>query len=220
MAWQLKTQTSIEAIHLLKSKTEVAILCGGKGTRLGGIQKGSIYYQGERIIDRLSRLGHHLGSRLLWVERTKEQVLDPFGLVDQRLEDDHLGGMVGGVIAALKACQSEWLWTFACDLPLLELHHLIPIVQQALIAEDNCPGIAYIDSGRPQPLGAIWRADCHSRLYKFICSGGSPSTFLSAYGKLVQLDETMLIETENIKLSPLFNVNHPEDLKVLHSLQR
>ena len=221
MARQLKTHSpSLRAIHLLKPNTEVAILCGGSGKRLGGIQKGAIYYRGERIIDRLSKLGHDLGSRLLWVERIKEQVSDPFGFVDQRLVDDPLGGMVGGVFRALKACQSEWLWTFACDLPLLELVHLIPIAEQALIAEANCLGVAFIDNGRPQPLAAIWRTECHSYLSDFISNGGSLSTFLSTYGKLVQLDETMIIETMNSKLSPLFNVNRPKDLEVLHSLQR
>ena len=204
----------------MKSQTEVAILCGGAGRRLGGIQKGSIDYRGERIIDRLSKLGQHLGSRLLWVERIKEQVSDPFGFVDKRLVDDPLGGLVGGILAALKDCQREWLWTFACDLPLLELVHLVPIAEETIRAENSCPGIAFVDKGRPQPLAAIWRAEHCSDLSEFICNGGSLGTFLSTYGKLVQLEETMFIETKNCKLSPLFNVNRPEDLEVLNSLQR
>ena len=211
---------SLEALNRLKSDSEVAILCGGLGKRLGGIQKGAILYRGERLIDRLSRLGKSLGSRILWVERTTEQVADPLDYVDQRLIDDPLGGMVGGILAALKACQTDWLWTLACDLPLLELVHLLPLVEEALGAKSRYSGIAFIEDGRPQPLAAIWRRACALELEQFIIKGGSLSRFMSLHGKLVQIESGLDSETRNLKLSPLFNLNRPVDLEVLNSLQR
>ena len=86
--------------------------------------------------------------------------------------------------AALKDCQREWLWTFACDLPLLELVHLVPIAEEVLRVENSCSGIAFVDKGRPQPLAAIWRAEHCSDLSEFIRNGGRLSTFLSTYGKV------------------------------------
>lgn len=211
---------SLEAIHCLKLDSEVAILCGGLGKRLGGVQKGALLYRGERLIDRLSRLGKNIGTRVLWVERTSQHIADPLGYADQRLIDDPLGGMVGGILAALKACQADWLWTFACDLPLLELVHLLPLAEEALGAKSRYSGIAFIEDSRPQPLAAIWRTACATELEQFIIEGGSLSRFMSLHGKLVQIESGLVSETGNLKLSPLFNLNRPVDLEVLNSLQR
>ena len=208
-----------QAVNDLKAHAEVAILCGGLGKRLGGVQKGAIVHQGSRLIDRLSLLGQQLGTRILWVEKTSNLLPDPYGFVDQRLTDDALGGMAGAIITALKASKSEWLWVFACDLPLLEVHHLGSLAQQALNAVNSCQGCAFIEKGRPQPLSALWRTSCYEELSHFIQDGGSLSRFLSTHGALIPLEPGNMIKRQGFTLSPLFNLNTPDDLQVLKRLQ-
>ena len=114
----------VSAIDRLKLSAEVAILCGGEGKRLGGINKASILFHNERLVDRISRIAFPLGSPLSWVEKEPGSIDDPYQYADRKLQDDSIGGSVGAVIAALECSKKDWVWIIACDLPFIEVKHL------------------------------------------------------------------------------------------------
>jgi molybdopterin-guanine dinucleotide biosynthesis protein A len=83
-----------------KAQLTLAILAGGKGFRLGGVDKARLVYQGRTLLDRL------LDLRTLCAE----------ALV---IRDDVVPGKgaPGGVVTALLAAKTPWVLIACCDMP-------------------------------------------------------------------------------------------------------
>lgn len=205
------------SIEQLKSSAEVAILCGGEGKRLGNIDKASILFNDERLVDRISRVAKQLGSPLSWVEKTAGHLSDPHQYADRRLEDDPLGGSVGALVTALNSSSKEWVWILACDLPFIEVRHLAILAEQVMKVDQDVACITFVDSQHLHPLCALWRSNQANSLKKMIKNRGKISDFIKCYGALVSA--ASLIENEKISTpkTPLFNLNYPEDLKLLYT---
>lgn len=210
---------SINPIEDIKERTEVAILCGGEGKRLGGIEKASIHFCGERLIDRLSLMSFRLASKLSWVERVAYQTSDPKNYAHFRVIDDPVGGGVGALIAALKCAQKEWVWVFACDLPLIKLEHLVALAETAIEAKDEIACVIYEDDNQAHPLCGLWRASHVALLEKYISAKGRLSEFAFKYGSVIPISGSITVDKLNLKVSPLLNINHVEDLKLLRTLE-
>ena len=115
----------------------LAILAGGKGTRLGGRDKGQLVCEGRTLLDRLLDLGA-LCSEVLIVK------------------DDLVPGKgaPGGVVTALMSARSSHVLIVACDMPWVTPQAIAPLLaaRAAAIFEDEpFPGLY------PATLGPVWR---------------------------------------------------------------
>jgi molybdopterin-guanine dinucleotide biosynthesis protein A len=97
------------------------ILAGGRGSRLGGIDKGLLYFHGAPLVQRVAqRLAGQVNALLLSANRhlDRYRALGFAPLPDGRFAD---AGPLAGLHAGLAACTTEWLLVVPCDMPFVPL---------------------------------------------------------------------------------------------------
>lgn len=129
----------------------VIILAGGRGTRMGGVDKASVILAGERLIDRLVR-------QLPYGMPTA--VVSPYRLgMPQVCESPLFGGPVAGIAAGHAALSNLTLSTtavLAVDAP--DSPQMLPALAAALEDSGADVAVATLD-GHLQPLCALWRTE-------------------------------------------------------------
>ena len=117
-------------------------------------------------------------------------------------------GALGGLHAALTACEREWAIVVACDLPFVtsELFRRL-----AALRADHDAVVPIQPDGRPQPLAALYRAEpCTARATELIEAGRRrPLDLLQS----VQTRWVEFAEIANLSQAERFfvNINTPED---------
>jgi molybdopterin-guanine dinucleotide biosynthesis protein A len=68
-------------------------------------------------------------------------------------------GPLSGLEAALLGTSNNLNLVLACDMPAVDVTHLLSLIERALVSESNC--VATRDaSGRVHPLCAVYKKDC------------------------------------------------------------
>ncbi len=117
-------------------------------------------------------------------------------------------GALGGLHAALAACERDWAIVVACDLPFVTpelFEHL------AALRADHDSVVPLQPDGRPQPLAALYRAVlCRERAAELIQTGHRRPLDLL---QLVNTRWVPFIELTNLPQAEKFfvNINTPED---------
>lgn len=95
------------------------ILAGGRGTRMGGVDKGWASYQGRPLVAWvLDALTPQVDEIVISANRT----LDRYAATGHRVLPDTLPdypGPLAGVLAAMQAVSTPWLLVVPCDMPSL-----------------------------------------------------------------------------------------------------
>lgn len=120
---------------------EAIVLAGGRGSRLGGIDKASLDLEGESMLDRTLRAV--AGFRVIVVGA--ESV--PEGIVSV-IEEPRRSGPAAAIGAGLGEITSPYVLVVACDLPFLD--EAIPVLLDWMSMRDGA--IAIDDTGRRQNL--------------------------------------------------------------------
>ena len=117
-------------------------------------------------------------------------------------------GALGGVHAALVACESEWAIVVACDLPFVTAELFSFLAELRL---DHDAVVPIQQDGRPQPLAALYRVGpCLRRATELIEAGRRrPLDLLDA----VKTRWVEFAELTNLDQSESFfvNINTPSD---------
>jgi molybdopterin-guanine dinucleotide biosynthesis protein A len=111
------------------------ILAGGRGRRLGGIDKGLLDLDGEPLVQRMAqRLASQVGRLLLSANRNLDRyrALGFEPLTDGSYTDV---GPLAGLRAGLLACATPWLLAVPCDMPFLPVD-LCERLQRAGASDD------------------------------------------------------------------------------------
>jgi len=97
------------------------ILAGGQATRMGGIDKGWVEWQGVPLIQHvLQRLAPQVDDVIISANRSLDQYQAlGYPVVTDPLPD--FSGPLAGIAAALAVCRHDWALVAACDCPLLPL---------------------------------------------------------------------------------------------------
>ena len=157
------------------------ILAGGRGSRMGGVDKGLQTFNGMPLaLHTLTRLqmGGGLGSVMINANRNLSAYESfgasvwPDGLADY-------AGPLAGFLTGLERCETPYLVTVPCDTPLLPLD-LVPRLAQALDAADADIAMAAapeIDKTgqvqvRLQPVFCLLRVELLESLLQFTQAGG------------------------------------------------
>lgn len=128
----------------------LAILAGGAGKRLGGVNKALIEIDGRTILDRLRILGAGYARTVLvvrddapWAPPSLERVIDRVPAK----------GAPGGLHAALAAAATPWVLLVACDMPFIR-----PAFIESLLAarEPSDHWVCVEAGGRLQPLPGLY----------------------------------------------------------------
>ena len=96
------------------------VLCGGRGTRMGAVDKGLQPFRGQPLIAAvLARFAPQVGPLLVNANRN----LDIYARFATVVTDRHADfpGPLAGIAAALAACETDFLAVVPCDAPFLPI---------------------------------------------------------------------------------------------------
>ena len=170
------------------------ILAGGRGSRMGGVDKGLQNFNGLPLaLHTLTRLqmGGGVGSIMLNANRNLA-AYESFGVsVWPDVLADYAGPLAG-FLTGLERCETPFLVTVPCDTPLLPLD-LVPRLAQALDEQDaDIAMVAAPERGkdgqmtlRAQPGFCLMRVDLMESLVEFTQSGGRKIDAWTALHKTV-----------------------------------
>ena len=148
------------------------ILAGGRGSRMGGIDKGLQPWRGLPMAQQvLARLQPQVGPMLINANRNLD-VYRTWGLpVLSDSPERDFAGPLAGFLAGLEVCTTPYLLTAPCDSPLLP-HDLAARLGEALLAERARIALPRA-GGRLQPVFCLMEAGLRDDLRAFVASGGS-----------------------------------------------
>jgi len=98
----------------------VLLLCGGRGQRMGGRDKGLIEWRGRPLVAWLHDLVRPLSDDLI-ISCNRNS--DRYRAFADRLitdDDEHFQGPLAGIRAGLQAARHDYLLVLPCDTPLLD----------------------------------------------------------------------------------------------------
>ncbi len=183
----------------------VAIIAGGRGTRLGGVNKALLELHGRPI------LAHQL-EVLRWLFREILIVANdpaPFAHLGFPVVGDEVPdrGAPGGVHAALGAAKAEWVFCLGCDMPWPSERAI-----ELLAAERaGVDAVVPVRDGRLEPLFAFYSRRCRAP-FDAQLRGGNPSfRELLAPVRLREVPEEQFAAADP-GLRSLRGINTPEEL--------
>lgn len=131
----------------------LAILAGGKGTRLGGVMKGLIEVEGRTVIERLLDLRPLASEALL---SGADPALGRFGL--PRVSDlEPFHGPPAGVVSLLLRASTPWVLVVACDAPYVNGEVVRPLLDAADDTADSAHVVLFEATGRFDPFPGLYR---------------------------------------------------------------
>jgi molybdopterin-guanine dinucleotide biosynthesis protein A len=156
------------------------LLAGGRGSRMGGIDKGLQNFNGSPLaMHAVLRLGMQVGEVMINANRNLS-AYESFGVPVWPDSLADYAGPLAGFLTGLERCETPYLLTVPCDTPLFPLD-LASRLAEALVA-DNAE-IAMVSAPeatepgatpvlRPQPVFCLLRTTLLESLVKFTQSGG------------------------------------------------
>jgi molybdopterin-guanine dinucleotide biosynthesis protein A len=154
------------------------ILAGGRGSRMGGTDKGLQNFHGLPLalqtLMRLQLQSHPLQEVLINANRNLA-AYESLGVPVWPDSIDGFAGPLAGFQTGLERCETPLLLTVPCDTPLFPLD-LVERLLTALNAQDADMAMAAAPEAdgtvRPQPVFCLIKTDLLESLVKFTQSGG------------------------------------------------
>ena len=151
------------------------ILAGGRGSRMGGVDKGLQNFNGLPLaLHTLMRLQPQVGELMINANRNLG-AYEAFGApVWPDVLSDYAGPLAG-FLTALERCETAWLATVPCDTPLFPAN-LVARLAQAAHAQDAeiAMAAAREEDGqlRAQPVFCLMQVGLMESLVRFTHEGG------------------------------------------------
>ena len=163
------TTTSID-----KHQITGLILAGGKGTRMGSVDKGLQIFRGTPMVEHvLQRLQPQVGKLIINANRHLD-VYEAFGVSVCPDEISGFAGPLAGLHAGLSHCETPYLVTAPCDSPFLPMD-LVDKLSEALMATQADIAVAVTDNGATRqrhPVFCLLSAHLKNDLADYLGKGG------------------------------------------------
>ncbi len=196
------------------------ILAGGRGSRMGGIDKGLQNFNGTPLVHHaLTRLQAQQGDLIadtMIVANRNQSIYQSWGV--QVLSDStaDFAGPLAGFLTGLEHCQTSHLLTVPCDSPLFPLN-LAPQLLEAMTQADADIALAAAreEDGviRAQPVFCMMKVTLRESLSQFMQAGGRKVHAWTAQ------HATVVVPFDSPDMDPraFFNANTLEEL---HRLEK
>jgi len=157
-----------------KQNISGVILAGGRGRRMGGVDKGLQTYQGQPLAAHaLARLTPQVGKVFISANRH----LDVYQTLAASVLCDTLPGYEGplaGFLTGLEHCNTPYMATVPCDCPRFPLD-LIARLGEALVEHNAEIAMAvsreHDDAVRAHPVFCLLRTELRDSLRDFMAAG-------------------------------------------------
>ncbi len=208
------------------------VLAGGRGSRMGGVDKGLQQYGGMRLVERaLVRLQQQQGGALGGLQVNANRNFPSYTHIAANFEAKvvtdtipDFAGPLAGVLAGLEQCHTRYMLTVPCDSPFFpldlgvrllkplqaELSKTPLLITMAVAPENNRVGQKAL---RPQPVFCLMHTGLKDHLREYINQGGRKfSTWVE------QHPHTMVAFNEpSDSVNAFANVNTLDELKALEN---
>lgn len=161
-------------MDIRKEQITGLVLAGGRGTRMGGVDKGLQLFRGEPMALRAARrLRPQVGTLLVNANRH----LDEYTKLGVPVCADEITGYAGplaGMHAGLCACSTDYLVTVPCDSPLLPAS-LVDRLADALVRQRSDAAVAVVSTAgqaRRHPVFLMLKRNLLPQLTAYLDSGG------------------------------------------------
>ncbi len=177
------------------------ILAGGRGTRMGGIDKGLQLHLGVPLAQHaLERLRPQVAALMLNANRNVA-AYQAMGVPVWPDETADFPGPLAGMLAGLSHCRTDYLVTVPCDSPNFPADLVARLVQGLVNAEADL-ATAYTREGgelRAQPVFCLMKTALRDRLRAFIDSGERKTGLFAAqnHGAKVIFDDAAAFTNAN-----------------------
>lgn len=155
------------------------LLAGGRGTRMGGVDKGLQALDGTPLaMHAVLRLGMQVGEVMINANRNLAAYESfgvpvwPDGLADY-------AGPLAGFLTGLERCETPWLLTVPCDTPRFPLDLASRLAEAAAANDAEIAMASAPEAGRdgilatlPQPVFCLLRTELIESLVRFTQAGG------------------------------------------------
>ena len=154
----------------MQSSVTGLILAGGKGSRMGGVDKGLQAFRGKRLVDHVyERFAPQVGGIIINANQNHEEY-KTFGV---RVVSDAIGGYAGplaGLHAGLSVSKRPFLASVPCDSPFLPADLIERLYQRI---DETGAELAVAKTGeQPHPVFSLMRRGVLDHLTEFLKSGG------------------------------------------------
>ena len=189
------------------------ILAGGRGSRMGGVDKGLQMHQGQPLaLHALIRLSPQVGEILINANRDLA-AYESFGapVWPDALSD--YPGPLAGMLAGLEHCSTPFLVTVPCDTPRFPAD-LVSRLSQTMIQQDSDIAMAATRSAdgtlQAQPVFCLMKTSLMESLMSYLQSGQRKIDRWTA------MHPCALCEFEDALA--FANANTPEELRQLQTM--
>jgi len=155
---------------VLRAELTGLVLSGGRGRRMGGMDKGLVPYHGRALIlYALDALKAHTDRILVNANRNIAAYRD-LGYPVVCDPDPDFKGPLSGILAGMRASSSAWILTVPCDMPKVTEEILSKLLK---VREGvDVPLLIAHDGERLQPLLMLASTDLEASLQDYLDSGG------------------------------------------------
>ncbi len=182
------------------------VLAGGRGSRLGGVDKANLHIGGSTALQRVRAALGGLAAETIVVVNEGGPT-DLAGAIVVRDPEPH-AGVLPALLAALEAASQPTCLLLACDMPFLNPRLLDWLVE---LGSEVDVVIPHID-GQLQPMHAVYARDA--------CRGAIGAALARGDRRMISFLDGLAVrkvgEAELRRFDPelrsFFNVNTPEDL--------
>ena len=192
----------IEVPAVLKAQITGVILCGGRGQRMGGDDKGLVELQGKSLVEyAIEVMRPQVGELMINANRNHE-AYSRYGL---RVISDIEGGFLGplaGMASAMQVTESELVVGVPCDSPLMPTDLVWRLHQK--FSEQGADIAVATSADRLQPVFSMLRASLLSSLLEYLNRGERKIDRWYQQHTMVKVDFSDVPQA-------FFNVNRPED---------
>ena len=142
-----------------------AIIAGGQGRRLGGLDKSELVVGGRRIIDRQLNVLGQVAEHILVVSNDHHRFRCSGLQVCNDITSD--AGPLSGLHTALIRSPTARTIVIACDLPFLT----VPFMRHLATRKTDADAIIPRNSSGPQPLCAVYNRACLGPIQQMLKHG-------------------------------------------------
>ncbi|MEY0766194.1 MULTISPECIES: molybdenum cofactor guanylyltransferase MobA [Providencia] len=143
------------------------ILAGGRGTRMGGQDKGLVLLSGKPLYQHiLARLQPQVGEVLINANRNQARYSESLLTVISDL-NNHFSGPLAGMQSALHHATTDWLLFVPCDVPAFPLN----LVEKMFNEKEKHLACYACDAEREHPTFALLHRSLKTQLDDYLARG-------------------------------------------------
>ena len=185
-----------------KNDISVVILAGGRASRMGGIDKGLVEFDGLPLIAHVHEIAkRNVNHVFISANRNTEQ----YSIYGKVIVDDlkDFQGPLAGISKALKVCSTDYLLVLPCDSPLVDAGLIDGLINK--MGQKNADICVAHDGSIMHATFAMMKTNLSSSLEHFLDEGGRKMAHWYRQQNLERVDVSDRLEV-------LTNLNKPEDL--------